>query len=501
MPKTLKKTEQVDAPVISGSRTPPNRPESERSLLSCILSDADVALDTVSKLTEDDFYSGSHKAIIRAMRLVSESNKNIDISTLLDKLESTGKTEEAGGVDYVVGLGDIWAPKSQSKIYFDTVKRCSQLRKLINTCSSIIDSAYSSEDDQSTIAEAEKSIFDISDKNRIADITKLSESTYDVMQKLNEAHLNKGKIMGISTGLYGLDKYTSGFKPGNLVVLAAGTGVGKSSLAMNIVEHASKMGKKCAVFSLEMSKAEIALRLVCSLSGVSMKRAQDGRLNEEEWIRVNNAINASSKLPIFLDDSSAITAADILARCRRLVSRDGLDFVVVDYLQLIAPGESTKNDSRNQQVAAITRNLKIMAKELNLPVLALSQFSRDAAKRKDKEGKEPILADLRESGAIEQDSDIVIFIHRPGSDEDVTDAVQDVDIIVAKNRNGPMGKIQVKWLAEIVKFVNNVEEADALRKPTAERAQKKETIVAVEEEQAPPPSDSQAPEDDTVLPY
>lgn len=483
-------------------RVMPNRYESERSLLACILSNPEFALKSVSRLTEDDFYTQSHKYIIEAMHGVVDNNKTIDVSTVLDKLEVSEKLELAGGSDYVIGLTEIWTPSSQQQTYFDTVKRCSQLRKLIETCTGIISQAYNSEDDESTIAQAEQDIFNISDRNRIGDISNLADSTYDVMLAFDEAHKNKGKITGVSTGIYGIDSRTNGFKPGNLVILAAGTSVGKSSLAMNIVEYAAKQGKKCAVFSLEMSKTEIASRMVCSISGVPSKRATDGLLSEDDWPKINLAINAISKLQIYVDDSSNLTSADVLARCRRLAARrdkngeSGLDFIVIDYLQLMAPNDSNKNDSRQQQVAAITRNLKIMAKELRVPIMALSQLSREAAKRKEKEGREPILADLRESGAIEQDADIVMFLHRPDDADQEDDPVRDVELIIAKNRNGPLGKSQIKWLGEIVRFVNNKEEADRIMSGGPKPTVKTETAIVVEED-APPPDEPPADE----LPY
>ncbi|MDD3831183.1 MAG: replicative DNA helicase [Clostridia bacterium] len=479
---------------VNRGRVLPSNIEAEQSLLACMMINSDLALEIIGSLTEQDFYTKSHQLIIGAMRGVARLNSPIELVTVKDQLEREDKLAQAGGFDYLVDLNTMLPSSANYKVYMQIVRRCAHLRMLINTCGDIIDKAYSAQDDQATIAEAEKAIYDIRQGNRAGEITNLSDSIYEVMMRFDSAHRNKGELMGITTGIKGLDRVTRGFQKGTLVILAALTGVGKSSLALNMAEHAALKGKKVAIFSLEMPKAEIAQRIMCSYAGVSMSNALSGNLTEYDWVKINDASDVISNLDIFVDDSSLTTPAELLSKCRRIKNKTGLDLVIVDYLQLMSMGTDKVQENRQKEISEISRNLKIMAKELEVPIIALSQLSREAAKRNVKESKEPVLSDLRESGAIEQDADIVMFIHKPYDEEnDTTEPVVDVTLNIAKHRNGSTEKIPLKWLGQIVRFVNNDEEGQKLLKNMGKPKQ-------VEDFDAPLPEQAPIPTDDYAMP-
>ncbi len=448
---------------IAQGRSLPHSGEAEANLLGCILTDAELSLDILNRLTQEHFYLNSHKTIFSAMQSLASRNVPIDLITLIDELERMSALAQVGGLDYLTKVQDSVISGAGYKVYFDIVERNFVLRTLIRTCGGIIERAYVEQNHEQLIADAEKDVYDINRGKMSKTITGISDSIGEVLKRFDAAHRNKGAYTGVTSGIRRLDSKTRGFQKGNLIILAATTGMGKTSFALNIAQNAAKEGRSIAIFSLEMSSAEIAQRFICSYAGIDMSKAMRGDLTENDWVKINDATNYLSTLSVFIDDSSITTPNEILAKCRRIQARHGLDLVIIDYLQLMTMGENRPSESRQREVSEISRNLKIMAKELSLPVLALSQLSREADKRKQKEGKEPALSDLRESGAIEQDADMVIFIHKPEVEEEERNELEvDAKIIIAKHRNGPLDDIPVKWLPQIVTFVNDEEDAKRL---------------------------------------
>ena len=441
----------------------PNNLEAEQALLGCLLIDNDTQTDVLDKLSQDDFYQESHKLIIGAMKKVFNARKPVDLVTLADQLEADKELEKAGGISYITDLAKITPSAANFKYYLDIVKRDSIHRRLIRASQKIIDESMSGSEAADSIAFAEKQVFDISrtmDTSTLVDMRE--DDSYDqVLNKFEVISTDKNALRGVLTGFTKLDKMTNGLQKSDFIVLAARPGVGKTTIGMNIIEHAALCDNRvCAVFSLEMPRIQLAQRLLCSYARVSMSKALAGELTQQDWKKLWKASADLKKAKIYIDDSSKITPAEILSKCRRLKARkEGLDIVMIDYIQLMGSGEKRSEENRQQEIASITRNLKIMAKELDVPVLALSQLRRISSK------EEPQLSDLRESGAIEQDADIVMFINRP----DVTATAEELakgqavkgaaELILAKHRNGALGRVQLRFLGECTKFID-VDEQD-----------------------------------------
>lgn len=443
------------------ARTIPHNIEAEQSVLGCNLLDENVALQIMEKLNVEDFYTEAHKTIFSAMKKIYDLSKPIDYITLTDELEREGLLESVGGIDYITTLTNVLPSATNYKHYCDIVKRDSLLRKIIRSSQDIIERAYEEQDDD-LLGYAEKAIFDISEKEDFSALTPITDTLGNVINKFEEIAKNGGNNKGIPTGFAALDKLTNGFQRGDLILVAARPSVGKTSLAMNLINNAALLGKcKCAVFSLEMPKEQIAQRTLCSISGVSMEKALSGKLNQNDWKALWEGNKKLGEAKIYVDDSSMNTQVEILSKCRRLKrEQGGLDLVMIDYLQLMNSAKKGKDVNRQQEISDITRNLKIAAKELQVPIILLSQLSRDIEKR---EGHKPVLSDLRESGAIEQDADIVMFIHNPSKYGDVEEEAGPniCELIVAKHRNGALGTIKIKWIPEITTFVDVGADSDA----------------------------------------
>lgn len=481
-------------------RTLPNNLEAEQSLLSCLLVDAELAVEIAPTLSPDDFYAETHKQIFTAMQEINRRTKPIELSTLTDQLERSGMMSAVGGMSYLATLSTLVPSSANYKYYLDIIKRNSVMRRLIHECADIISEAYTSEDGEKTVSIAEKKIFDINQNNLSGAITPLSESVAEVFKRAEKMQNDPKSFRGVMTGFRDFDKKTNGFQKGNLIILAATTGVGKSAMAVNIAEHAGKNDKVVAYFSLEMPKREIAQRLLSSLSEVSMTKMTTGKLDKErDWTKLWEAAELSTKMQIYIDDSSVTTPAEIRSKCIRIKAKYGLDLVIVDYLQLMSL-TGKKVESRQLEIAEITRNLKIIAKELDVPIIALSQLSREAQKRNVKDGGEPVLSDLRESGAIEQDADMVLFIYRKhDTQEQQMDVPTEVEFIIAKNRNGPTDRVTLKWIGELVRFVNF---DDKLANGQINKSEKTDTVI----DQAPlpenaPPEERQQPRPDETLDF
>ncbi|MBQ8375026.1 MAG: replicative DNA helicase [Clostridia bacterium] len=449
--------------------TMPYNRDAEMALLGCLLMDNEIAAELIEKLTAEDFYLESHQIIVRGMQEVFNARKPIDLVTVSDQLDSKGELSKAGGIAYLTELAQITPSAANYRSYYDIISRDSTNRKLIRAARKIIETSLQSTDGTESMAYAEKLVYDISKQSDRSTLAGMSEGDVvgRVLHKFEQLQADVNAFRGIPTGFKRLDQMTNGLQKTDLIVLAARPGMGKTSLAMNLVENAAlRNDKVCAVFSLEMPREQIVQRLLCSYANVSMGKALKGQLSTQEWKKLMLASDKLRTSKIFVDDSSSVTPAEILSKCRRLKSvAGGLDLIMIDYIQLMRSGSSSMagSENRQQEIASITRDLKIMAKELQVPVIALSQLRRILS-------KEPQLSDLRESGAIEQDADIVMFINRPeaiATKEELESGKivrGAADLIIAKHRNGEQGRVALRFIGESTKFVD-VDEQGASEEP------------------------------------
>ena len=449
--------------------TMPNSVEAEQSILCCILRDETYQADIIAQLHEDDFYQNNHRIIFQAMQEISstthksgEENKvdSVNITSLIDALRRKGQLSQVGDIDYIARLNDFLPSTANYDEYLSIVIRASKMRQLIAICGEVDKKARSLASAEEAITFAEEKIFQLSQGGANGGLVSLAESTSKTMWNINERFLNPGKFRGIETGFRRFDRMTNGLHGGELIILAARPGVGKSALAMNIVEHVAKQGKTVAVFSLEMSNEQLVERLLSSMSTVPLEYIKSGQLpnGASDLAKLRLAQETiCSKMSLFGNDYANVKASEIASQCRRLKAQRGLDLIIIDYIQLMsgADKDSRRPDNREQEVAKISRALKLLAKELNVPVIALSQLKRDAEirniKGKEGGGGEPVLSDLRESGAIEQDADIVLFIHK---DTDAKTGSTTHSLIIAKHRNGEQGNVPIYWIGKIVRFVD-----------------------------------------------
>jgi len=438
----------------------PHNLEAEQGVLACFLIDADASVGAFSRLNENDFYSPSHKTIFNIMRGIYEKGQPIDFVTVVSALDTGGKLDSVGGISYITTLSDLLPSSANFKYYLDILHRSRVLRKLIGASNTIIETSYSTDDAQTALSAAEKAIFDISKEDERKELTHMSVELPAVIDKLDMIQRDPTSVRGLRSGFFALDNITNGFQKSDLIIVAARPSVGKTALALNLLTNAAiKYGAKCAIFSLEMSKSSLATRALCSVGKVSLTKAMKGELGVDEWRRLWEANKRLGDANIYVDDNSLITPAEIMRKCMRLKREQGLDLVMIDYLGLMTGGG--KRESRQVEVADNSRMIKIMAKELNVPVILLSQLNRGIESRKGQDGK-PMLSDLRESGAIEQDADIVMFIHKEKvvqDDDENWESVQtgdtgEAELIIAKHRNGPTGSVKVGWVGEWVSFVN-----------------------------------------------
>lgn len=433
--------------------------EAEQALLGCILISDNAAGVICGTLKADAFYSIAHKTIYQTMLKLYLKNKPVDYVTVVTELEKANQLSEVGGVEYITTLTNAIPTAANFEHYGDIVKRDHVLRQLVLAGERISQIGYESDDMNEALKFAEKQIFDIGEQQNFSSLEQIGASLAEVMSKFELIARDRDALKGVRTGFHALDKVTNGLQKGDLILLAARPSVGKTSLAMNIVLNAALQGNsKCAVFSLEMPKVQLAQRSLCSCALVSMERALKGELSSDDWNLLWQAHKKIVESKIFVDDSSLNTPMDILSKCRKLKREQGLDLIMIDYLQLMNSGGKAK-ENRQQEISEMTRSLKIAAKELNVPILLLSQLSRAMETRTD---HRPILSDLRESGAIEQDADIVMFIYNPDvylADSALKQNI--IDLIIAKHRNGPLETIKLKFTSEHTTFSNLNRDSDA----------------------------------------
>jgi len=437
----------------AGGMTPPNSVEAEISVLGAMLQENTAVLRAVEQLVPDDFYQPEHREIFQAMLEMNLQQKPIDLVTLQAEMARRGTLDGIGGVAYLMKILRDVPTAANVSAYIKIVSEMSTLRRLINACRTIIRDCYSQDKEmQDILTSAEKAIFDIvMNRQGGEELQPLSIALEEAYKKIAELVENKGQIAGVPTGFYDLDDTLTGLHPGELIIVGARPGMGKTSFAMNIAEYAAvDKGKTVAVFTLEMPREQIAMRMLCADARVDMQKVRKGTLQDDDWIRLAKSLGPLAASQIYIDDTAAITPAQLRSRCRRLMMDKGrLDLVVIDYLGLMrADGRS---ESRQLEVSEISRRLKAIALELKVPVLACAQLSRANKERQD---KRPQLTDLRDSGSIEQDADVVMFLHREDYYDKTTEKKNIAEVNVAKQRSGPVRVIELAWISESTAFAN-----------------------------------------------
>lgn len=436
----------------------PNNVEAEISVLGCALISEDACIGIIGKLKVSDFYSEVNRKIFEAMEALYSRNVIVDYITLTDELDKSNNLNAVGGAEFIMSLTNAVPSAVRWSQYAEIVKRCSINRSLINSCENIERKAYNGDED--SLETAEKAIFDLAENGQNSELEKIDPYLDSVIAKFEEINKTGGETQGIPSGFYAIDEITRGWQNSDLIVIAARPAVGKTALSMNFIVNAALKKKKCAVFSLEMSKAQLVQRMICSVAGVDMGKALSGKLESADWSKLFEAMNTLKACDIYIDDSTANTASTIKSKCRKLKRERGLDLIMIDYLQLMYSDKKT--DSRQQEVSDISRQMKILAKDINVPVLLLSQLSRAVENR---QSKKPVLSDLRETGAIEQDADIVMFIHKPeelkGVEKEGASSDYTAEIIFAKHRSGKIGSVFIGWKGSRVSFVNLPKDGNA----------------------------------------
>lgn len=426
----------------------------ERSLLGSMLISSDVCQTVLSLASKDDFYLDSHRILFEAMQNIYANNSPVDVTTLTSYLIDKKLLDKTGGVEYLLELSESVPTTSHSEHYLKRLNEKALLRRLIKESTEIIEKAYGDvENINDFIGEVEKDFLNVTRDRNAGEFQNVKSVIQKVTDRLVMLQKADGKISGVKTGYYDLDKLTSGFQKGDLIILAARPSVGKTAFALNVAYNVSyKSDEAVAIFSLEMPAEQLIQRIICSAGSLKAESLRSGSILKESSERYYAAADKVSKCNLYIDDTPGIRVGEIAAKCRRLKREQGLKMIVIDYLQLIS-GPANSRESRQQEVSDISRQLKMIARELEVPVLALSQLSRSVEKR---DNKRPVLSDLRESGAIEQDADIVSFIHR----EDYQDPKKEAetqgatDIIIAKHRNGALADIRLVFLKQFSKFAN-----------------------------------------------
>ena len=434
-------------------RIPPHSVEAEQSVLGSILLDKEAMISVSETLVPEDFYKEAHKVIYESMLKLYNSQSEIDLITLTDELRDQGYLDDIGGIAYITSLSTVVPTTSNIKYYVNIVKEKSISRQLISAANDIINLGYDGSAKVEYVLEnAEKKIFDISQERATNDFQPINQVISEALSMLEKLYEEKNDVTGLTTGFRDLNKKINGLQRSDLLLIAARPAMGKTAFALNLVQNAALKGDaSVAVFSLEMSKEQLVQRMVAAQSSVELKKIKTGTLAANDWPRITDGMAVLSGAKIHIDDTPGIKISELRSKCRKLKIEKGLDLVLIDYLQLME-GEG-QNESRQQEIAKISRSLKILAKELDCPVVALSQLSRAPEQRAD---HRPMLSDLRESGSIEQDADIVMFLYRDEYYNPDTERKNIGEVIVAKNRHGETGTVELVWFGEIQKFADKM---------------------------------------------
>lgn len=423
--------------------------EAEKALLGALLLNDENVPQAVELLSPNDFYVFAHRTIYEAIVAVSERTERLDIVTLQNELEKKGVLDKVGGMSYLLSLQENIPAIGLVGQHGKIIKEKAVLRDLINSATNIITSCYNQEDQEISgiLDEAEKTIFQISNRRSEQNFVQLNIWLKKTFQHLSDIKSSSGGLTGISSGYSVLDQMTSGFQKGDMVVLAGRPSMGKTIIGLNVAAHAAMNGLTVGVFSLEMSAEQLTLRLLTAESNIAHQSIRNATISSDEWVELTNVAARLAEAKIFIDDTAGLDIMALRAKARKLKAQYGVDMIVIDYLQLLHSGK--KHENRHQEVSEISRALKALAKELNIPILALSQLSRSVDSRMD---KRPMLSDLRESGAIEQDADVIMFIYRDVVYNPDTENPAAAELIVGKQRNGPTGVVNLHFLKEVMKF-------------------------------------------------
>ncbi|RDU37270.1 replicative DNA helicase [Neobacillus piezotolerans] len=437
---------------VFADRMPPQNIEAEQAVLGAIfLEPASLTLAT-EILIPEDFYRAAHQKIFNMMLKLNDEGKAVDLVTVTEELAAAKLLEDIGGVSYMSELAGSVPTAANIEYYAKIVEEKSLLRRLIRTATTIAQDGYSREDEvELLLSEAEKSIMEVAQRKNAGAFHNIKDVLVRTYDNIEMMHNRKGDITGIATGFRELDRMTAGFQRNDLIIVGARPSVGKTAFALNIAQNvAVKTGENVAIFSLEMGAEQLVMRMLCAEGNIDAQRLRTGSLTDEDWGKLTMAMGSLSRAGIFIDDTPGVRVGDIRSKCRRLKQEHGLGMIMIDYLQLIL-GSGRSGENRQQEVSEISRSLKQLARELQVPVIALSQLSRGVEQRQD---KRPMMSDIRESGSIEQDADIVAFLYRDDYYDKESENKNIIEIIIAKQRNGPTGTVQLAFVKEYNKFVN-----------------------------------------------
>ena len=439
------------ADLMNFGKVPPHNSEAEQTVLASALLDDTAVEKILNLLSTDDFYYEANKEIYESIKDVHMQNIPVDVLTVSEELKKREKIDYIGGFEYLANLTENIITSKNVEAYCNIIREKSTLRKLISASNEIIEKGFKENEEVQKIIElAETRIFAISQNRNINTFTEIKDVLLSVFNQLEERAMNKGSLTGITTGYDDLDRMTSGLQRSDLILLAARPSMGKTAFALNIAMNAVKSGVSVALFSLEMSKEQYVQRIISMESMVESNKMRTGNLNDEDWNRLLQVMSTISNYNVYIDDTASITLFEMMSKCRRLKMERGLDLIIIDYLQLMSG--TGRNESRQQEISDISRGLKAMARELDCPVMALSQLSRAPELRND---HRPIMSDLRESGAIEQDADVVMMLYRDEYyNKDESDKKGITEVIITKQRNGPVGTVELAWISQYTKFGN-----------------------------------------------
>ena len=431
-------------------RVPPQNIEAEQSVLGAMLIKKEAITQAQELLRPDDFYREAHRIVFETMLELAGDNEAVDLVTLTEALRKKEMLEKVGGISFITALAN-YVPTAANIVYHaQIVKEKSELRHLIDAATEIASAAYEATDDVKDIMDdAEKKILAVAADQTGGAFEPIRNIVIDTVGRVETLYENQGGLTGISTGFRDLDRDTSGLQKSDLILVAARPSMGKTAFTLNIATYAAMHGHTVAFFSLEMSKEQLVQRMLCSEGGIDSQRLRTGQLEDADWDRLINTADRVSKASIYIDDTAGINVMDLRSKARRLKAEHGLDLIVIDYLQLMQGRARSSSDNRQQEISEISRSLKALARELDGPVVALSQLSRSVESRT---VKKPMLSDLRESGSLEQDADIVMFLYREDYYDQETERKNITEVIIAKHRNGPIGTIELFFQKEFTKF-------------------------------------------------
>jgi replicative DNA helicase len=437
---------------VLADRMPPQNIEAEQAVIGAIFLEPSALTVASEILIPEDFYRASHQKIFNVMLDLNDQGKAVDLVTVTEELAAAKLIEDIGGVSYLSDLSGSVPTAANIEYYARIVEEKSLLRRLIRTATNIASDGYSREDEvEALLSEAEKNIMEVAQRKNAGAFHNIKDVLVRTYDNIEEMHNRVGDITGISTGFAELDRMTAGFQRNDLIIVGARPSVGKTAFALNIAANvATKTGENVAIFSLEMGAEQLVMRMLCSEGNIDAQRLRTGSLTDEDWGKLTMAMGSLSNSGIFIDDTPGVRISDIRSKCRRLQQEHGLGMILIDYLQLIL-GSGRSGENRQQEVSEISRSLKQLARELKVPVIALSQLSRGVEQRQD---KRPMMSDIRESGSIEQDADIVAFLYRDDYYDKESENKNIIEIIIAKQRNGPTGTVALAFVKEYNKFVN-----------------------------------------------